>query len=611
MTSITSLLWIIIFSPVVSLGISSGLPRVRETAISRIMMAGVLAGLLGGVALAFVLFLRDLPSLTASGPILWQSREHSFALDLHADPSGLTYLILASFLTTMVIIFSKPYLHREEGYKRFFLILGCFYLGITIVVLAGNLEVLFLGWEIVGVTSFFLISFYHERYLAVKNAYKVVSLYRVADVSMLVGIWIIHHHFPHFHFGGDPLVGNEIAATGAACTFLLAALVKSGQFPFSFWVPRAMEGPTTSSAIFYGALSTHLGVFLLLRTEAFWQHNLILKLLIGSLGLLTYCSCKWMSWVQATVKAKIGYSSVAQIGLIFIEVACGWFFLAHLHLVLNSLFRCYQILVSPSTLNYQIQNQIFLPKKRAAPPASRWNCTLYVLAVHEFYLDRFFTEILWHNLKAVGSMMLKLRLGRTGFFVLLALAIGSASLYWPQNPITRWSRLPEAMVRVGWIFIFRSLSTRGPATSAWGMLMANQLFLFLALWLESNLDPFEGALFLTGVIFAGALGYLVLTHLHRSGAGMALDQFHGHAMRHPVAARLFVFAVLAIAGFPITPTFLGEELMLSHIADEQWILMLMIIVNLVLDGLVGMALYCKIFLGGGRTTRPPLNFRAA
>ena len=167
------------------------------------------------------------------------------------------------------------------------------------------------------------------------------------------------------------------------------------------------------------------------------------------------------------------------------------------------------------------------------------------------------------------------------------------------------------MVLVGWIFVFRSFSTRGPATSAWGMLMVNQLFLFLALWLESNLNHFEGALFLTGVIFAGVLGFLVLTHLHRSGAGMDLDQFHGHAMRHPVAARLFVLAVLAIAGFPITPTFLGEELMLSHIADEQWILMLMIIVNLVLDGLVGMALYCKIFLGGGRITRPPLNFRAA
>jgi len=613
MISFSLIPWIILLCPVVSLGTTVCLPRVRETAISRVMMAGVLPGLLGGIVLAFVLASEGLSALNAPGPILWQSREHAFALDLFADPSGITYLILASVLTLVVILFSKTYLHREEGYKRFFWILGCFYLGICTVVLAGNLEVLFVGWEIVGATSFFLISFYHERYLAVKNAFKVVSLYRVADVALLTGIWVIHHHFPHFHFGADRPGDQGLTTIVVALVFLLAAMVKSGQFPFSFWVPRAMEGPTTSSAIFYGALSTHLGVFLLLRTSPFWEGSPGMRVVIATVGLVSFCTAKWMSWVQPTVKGKIGYASVAQIGLIFIEVACGWYLLAHVHLVLNSLLRCYQILVSPAALNYKIQNQIFLNNPGSSDPkaVSRWSATLYVLAVHEFFLDRFFSEIIWTNLKTIGGMARRLRLGPTALFVLGGLAVGAASLLWPGNPVTQWHRLPEAMILVGGIYLFRAFSTRDSARSAWSMLMVNQLFLFLALWLEAALDPTEGLLFLSGVVFSGVLGYTVLAHLERGGAGLLLDRFNGHGLRHPGLARVFAFAVLAIAGFPITPTFLGEELMLSHIGDSQWILLLLVLGNLILDGFVGMRLYCHVFLGGGRDGKPDLNFRSA
>ncbi|MFM8489560.1 MAG: proton-conducting transporter membrane subunit, partial [Bacteroidota bacterium] len=147
--------------------------------------------------------------------------------------------------------------------------------------------------EIIGITSFFLIAFYRDRYLPVKNALKVVSIYRVADVFLLLGIWICHHQFgqslsfatwKQMFSDGVPLITEEPYKVIVPLLFLVVALVKSAQLPFSSWLPRAMEGPTTSSAIFYGSLSVHIGVFLLLRTYPLWGDILVVKILIIGFG---------------------------------------------------------------------------------------------------------------------------------------------------------------------------------------------------------------------------------------------------------------------------------------------------------------------------------------
>ena len=117
---------------------------------------------------------------------------------------------------------------------------------------------------------------------------------------------------------------------------LISAAAKSAQLPFSTWLPRAMEGPTPSSAIFYGSLSVHMGVFLLLRTFPFWEHQLSVRIAIGLLGLLTSVVTTGIARVQSSVKSQIAYSSIAQIGLIFIEVALGLEYLALFHFTGNA-----------------------------------------------------------------------------------------------------------------------------------------------------------------------------------------------------------------------------------------------------------------------------------
>jgi NADH-quinone oxidoreductase subunit L len=177
-------------------------------------------------------------------------------------------------------------MHRDEGYKRFFNTLLFFYLGYNFVIFSGNFETLFIGWEILGITSFLLISFYRDRYLPVKNGLKVISLYRLGDVCLIVAMWMAHHIFHKnitFHelqtvgFLTDLLLEHPTYIQTMCLLIVVAVSIKSAQLPFSSWLARAMEGPTVSSAIFYGSLVCSSWNFLLIRSSPLWESNMIIK----------------------------------------------------------------------------------------------------------------------------------------------------------------------------------------------------------------------------------------------------------------------------------------------------------------------------------------------
>ncbi len=168
-------------------------------------------------------------------------------------------------------------MHRDEGYKRFFNTILLFATAYNFIILAGNFETLFIGWEIKGICSFILIAFYRNRYLPVKNAFKAVTNYRISDVALMLAMWMMHHlthqNINFSQLGEAKEIANAANQTGMAifivCMIILPATIKSAQFPFTTWLPRAMEGPTASSAIFYGSLSVHIGVFLIVAYTSF------------------------------------------------------------------------------------------------------------------------------------------------------------------------------------------------------------------------------------------------------------------------------------------------------------------------------------------------------
>ena len=176
---------------------------------------------------------------------------------------------------------------------------------------------LFAGWEIVGVSSFLLIAFYRHRPQPIRNALRAYSIYRFCDVGLLLGAWMSHllfHESQHFSQLANLFQHSAMPPAGYASLLILSWLIviaasgKSAQFPFCFWLPRAMEGPTPSSAIFYGALSIHLGVFLLLRTTPIWTYHYLPRTMVLVIGLLTVVIANLSEKTQSNIKGQVAYA---------------------------------------------------------------------------------------------------------------------------------------------------------------------------------------------------------------------------------------------------------------------------------------------------------------
>ena len=177
--------------------------------------------------------------------------------------------------------FASKYMHRERGFNRFFVLYAIFVLGMVIASLAGTIETLFTGWELVGLSSALLVAFFQERPAPARNGLWIWTIYRVSDAALLLAAVTMHHlrgegDFDTLLGAGPWPVGHTTVAGSQAflvgLLLLVAAAGKSALVPFSGWLPRAMEGPTPSSAVFYGALSVHLGAFLLLRVSPLLDH---------------------------------------------------------------------------------------------------------------------------------------------------------------------------------------------------------------------------------------------------------------------------------------------------------------------------------------------------
>lgn len=605
------LIYFTVIFPILSLLISYGFANHQEKPIFWSTIVSIGLNLLIYIFLLIKYFTNGLTPFFLEGFSIYHSSETDFSIKFFIDGYAFVYLITATVLTTLIAFFSKFYIHREAGYKRFFNNLIFFYLGLVVILSAGNMETLFIGWEIIGVTSFFLIGFYRERYLPVKNALKVVSLYRVADIALLISIWVCHHYFEH-SVTFDKLPGIEDVKSHIRypwlyqyfipAMFLLAAMVKSAQFPFSFWLPRAMEGPTTSSAIFYGSLSVHIGVFLLIRTAPLWQDMLGFKLTILIIGLLTSLLATFTARVQSSIKTQIAYSSAAQIGLMFMEVALGWYWLAMVHFVSHAFLRSYQLLVSPSVLSYRIHDQFFnFVQPYPQGYRSFWDkikLTVYLLSIKEFNLDRWMYLYLWQPFKKAGKALVFINLNNT---LLLFVPLFVAGFYGVYHK----SMLPDFMIEVfptgfmvvGFALLLRAFVERATSFFSWILVVLNQLYTTVGIGFNETFDYGQLHLHLSGVVVCGIIGYLVINRLKNSGEDTSLNRFHGHVYEYPRLAFVFVLACLGLAGFPITPTFIGEDLLLGHVHEDQFILMTIFILNLIMLGIVVFRIYARLFLG--------------
>lgn len=606
-----SLLEIIVIIPLLGVVISTLLPAGKEGIISKVAFITVGLQLLAILTLCGDWAYNSFETIDARDISLFSASDYVFFIDLYFDKITAVYLVVGSLITFLIATYSKAYMHREQGYKRFYTTILLFFSGYNITIVSGNLETLFIGWEILGISSFLLIAFYQHRYLPVKNAVKVFSIYRLGDVGLLLAMWATHHFwhenitFSKLHNYGlvhSQLESHSIVGVFISLMVLMAAAAKSAQLPFSSWLPRAMEGPTPSSAIFYGSLSVHIGVFLLLRTHEFWEHQLSVRILIGLLGLFTSIVAGGIARVQSSVKSQIAYASISQIGLIFIEVAAGFHNLALIHFTGNAFLRTYQLLVSPSVASYLIREQFynFVPRPLTLEDSlpKRIENTFYILCLKEWNLDSLIYHIYWRPFKAIGRKLNFLTVRNVFFIFGPVYLLGIYFVYHKDLvPNQIQEALPFVFSLTGLLLVLKSFAERKSVRLSWVLVTMNHFWVALAIAFNDNFDFNQIYLYLSGIVVCGILGLVIIHKLKAVEKDIHMGQYHGYAYKHPRWATLFLLACLGITGFPITPTFIGEDLMFSHIHYDQVVLAFFISASFIIDGLAIIRIYARTFLG--------------
>jgi NADH-quinone oxidoreductase subunit L len=610
-----------IIVPLVAFVVTMLLKNKQEKLIGRTVRIAKVFYIVAAILFLTGWLVNGLKPISYKAATVYQTEHFIFAIQFYYDEITAVFSIVGSLLFFLVATFSKYYMHRDEGHKRFFNIILLFAAGYNFIIFSGNFETLFIGWELKGLCSFLLIAFYRSRYLPVKNAYKTISNYRISDVALILAMWMMHHltnrniTYIELDQARDlaALTHHTDMAIFITSMFILAAVVKSAQFPFSTWLPRAMEGPTSSSAIFYGSLSVHIGVFLLLRTHAFWQDMLWAKTLIIIIGALTAIIATLIARVQPTVKTQIAYSSAAQIGVMFIEIALGFHWLVLIHFAGNAFLRTYQLLVSPSVLNYLVHHQYFHYNSPSGKPVGKLKAALYILAIKEWNLDTFMFKYLWSPFKWIGKKLqfLESRIGKAFIIVIAILASGIAII----NP-ERFEKLtpfiPATLLAIALLILLASFASRKSARDTWDNLIMPHIFIISAIMISSgHVYRAEIIMYLSGVAAAYALGYYCLYKTYRIDKDISLNQFHGHVYEQKTTALLFLIATIGIIGFPVTAAFIGIDVFFTYLKSGQVGLITLLALCFIFIELAAIRIFLRIYMGPHKKLYHPVAYRSS
>ena len=552
---------------------------------------------------------------------LYQTAHFVFAIHLFYDEVTVVFSIVGAVLFFLVATFSKYYMHRDEGFKRFFNTILLFGAAYNFIILAGNFETLFIGWEIKGICSFILIAFYRNRYLPVKNAFKAVSNYRLSDVALMLAMWMMHHlthqNITFAQLGEAKEMAITTGQAGMAifivCMIILPATIKSAQFPFTSWLPRAMEGPTASSAIFYGSLSVHIGVFLLLRTHPFWEDMWWAKITIIVIGALTALVGTMIARVQPTVKTQIAYSSAAQIGLMFIEVALGFHWLVLLHFTGNAFLRTYQLLVSPSVLNYLVHHQIFhyvLPTQKTI---SKLKASFYMLSIKEWNLDTIMFTYVWSPFKWLGKQFQFLQSNVISGILFITAGTLLILGYTNQHMLPSLNgALPIILMSVALAVILFAFTYRQSALKAWVYLLTAHFFIIAAVLVNAtHISLIEIIFYVSGILLAFVLGYYCLQKIKKIDNNISLNQYHGYVYEENTTGFLFLVAAMGMLGFPITAAFIGIDVLFTYVDSNQMPLIILMALCFVFIELSAFRILLRIFLGPHKKLYHPVAFRSS
>ncbi|HMQ67853.1 MAG TPA: NADH-quinone oxidoreductase subunit L [Ignavibacteria bacterium] len=281
------------------------------------------------------------------------------------DPLSVSLVLIVTGIGSLIHLYSIGYMHNDPGFAKFFAYLNLFIFAMLNLVLADNLLLVFLGWEGVGLCSYFLIGFWYEKKFTGDAAKKAFIINRIGDFGFMVAMFFIFTNFNTLEISkfleGLSVyhVGDTLLLTIALLLFL-GATGKSAQIPLFVWLPDAMAGPTPVSALIHAATMVTAGVYLIARTSLLYALSPVASQVIFIVGLLTAIVSATIALKQDDIKKILAYSTVSQLGFMFIALGTGAYWVAIFHLITHAFFKGLLFLGSGSVIHGMHEEQNIL-----------------------------------------------------------------------------------------------------------------------------------------------------------------------------------------------------------------------------------------------------------
>ncbi len=299
-----------------------------------------------------------------------------------ADQVSVMMMSMVTFVSAMIHIYSIGYMEHDESFNRFFVYLSLFVFSMLILVMSDNFVGLFIGWEGVGLCSWLLIGFWYHKDSASWAANEAFIMNRVADLGMLLGLFLIYWNTGSLEYSvvfakiGDLSV-HTVTLIGAF--LFIGAMGKSAQFPFHTWLADAMEGPTPVSALIHAATMVTAGVFLIIRANHVFSMIPNVGICIASLGAFVAVFAASMALVNNDLKKIIAYSTLSQLGYMFVAAGLGAYWIALFHLITHAFFKSVLFLGAGNVM-HAMDDELNIKKMGGLGDKMKWTMIIMTVA---------------------------------------------------------------------------------------------------------------------------------------------------------------------------------------------------------------------------------------
>ncbi len=309
-----------------------------------------------GSAIWFATQLQNTGALSESMGTWIETFQFKIPIGLHFDWLSGSLCLVITGVGSLIHLYSIAYMHGESGVARYFACLNLFVAAMLLLVLADSLPLLFVGWEGVGLCSYMLIGFWHEKTGPPEAGQKAFVVNRIGDLGFLIGIFYLFAKTGHLDFAGiNQAAADQVllpsAATIGGILLFIGAIGKSAQIPLYVWLPDAMAGPTPVSALIHAATMVTAGVYLLARASTLFAASAVVLPIVALVGLITALIAASMALVEKDLKKVLAYSTVSQLGFMFIGAGVGAFQAAGFHLITHAFFKALLFLAAGSVIH--------------------------------------------------------------------------------------------------------------------------------------------------------------------------------------------------------------------------------------------------------------------